>query len=343
MTQIRDIARLAGVHRSTVSRVLSGQGYTSAESREKVMKVVHKLDYHVNTMARALKSKHKTALGFYSFWHLDINPAEHYYQQTLTGIITGMTRTKYNLVLNNVKGFLSEDNRELHFFYDSQLGGVLMMAPRVKEKDLSFLKKVNIPVVLLYYMVENKEYSWVDLDNIGGARKAVEHLIGLGHKRIAFIGGDREFESDARDRFNGYQLAIKLNGIMEREELIQHGYFSFEFGKQAAQKLLSLSERRRPTAIFCGTDMTAFGAMETAKELEIKIPQQLSIVGFDDYVQSSYSDPPLTTVRQPFMDIGRIGVETLESIIKDPKHKTKQVLIQPEFIVRKTTAPPMGI
>ncbi len=340
MTQIRDIARLAGVHRSTVSRVLSGRGYASPESREKVMKVVRKLDYHVNSMARALKSKHKNALGFYSFWHYDINPSEPYYQQTLTGIVTGITRSRRNLVLNNVKGLLSEDNRELDFFYDSQLGGVLMTAPRVREKDLSFLKKIKIPVVLLYFRVENKEFSWVDLDNISGARMAVDHLVGLGHKRIGFIGGDREFESDAKDRYTGYQLALKSAGLAEKAELTQHGYFSVEFGREAAQKLLSLPANRRPTALFCGTDTTAFGAMEKARELGFEIPKQLAVVGFDDYPQASFTDPPLTTIRQPFKDIGRIGVETLESIINDPIRKTRQVLIQPEFIVRKSTAPP---
>lgn len=339
MPQIRDIARLAGVHRSTVSRVLSGKGYASAESREKVMKVVRKLDYHVNPIARALKSKQKNALGFFTFWHYDINPAEPWYQQTLLGILASLTRSKSNLVLNNIRGLLSEENRELGFFYDSQLGGALMMAPRVKEKDLSFLRKVQIPVVLLYYQIDNPQYSWIDLDNVAGARMAVEHLIGLGHRRVGFIGGDREFVSNARDRYIGYQKALQAAGIAERAELALHGYFSFEFGKEGARKLLGLPESKRPTALFCATDSTALGAMEAAGELGLKIPKQVSIVGFDDNIFAATANPPLTTIRQPFTDIGRQGVETLEAIIKDPKRKPRQVLIKPELILRKSTAP----
>ena len=215
-----------------------------------------------------------------------------------------------------------------------------MMAPRVKEDNLSFLRKIKIPIMLLYYRIEKKEFSWISLDNTQGARMAVEHLIGLGHKHIGFIGGDREYESNAKDRYIGYQLALKSAGITEKTELVQHGYFDFGFGREAAHKILNLPEHQRPTALFCATDTIAFGVLEKAKELGVKIPKQLSVVGFDDYVQAASSEPPLTTIRQPFYDIGRTGVEALESIIRDPKHKPRQILIRPELVVRKSTAPP---
>jgi LacI family transcriptional regulator len=304
------------------------------------MVAVRKMNYHINTVARALKSQRKTALGFISFWHLSINPTEAYYQQTLTGVINGISRSKYHLLLNNIHGLLNEENRELDFFHESFLAGVIMVAPRVEKKDLVFLKNVNIPVVLLFFRTEGKEYCWVDLDNKKGAQLAVEHLVGLGHKRIGFIGGELEHSSNAKDRYAGYLKALKAAGIAEKPELVKHGFFSYGFGQEGAQQLLSLPKNQRPTAIFCATDMTAFGAIDKAASMGLKVPEDLSIVGFDDYERAALNNPPLTTIRQPFHEIGRKAVELLEAIVQNPRHKSKQVLLIPELVVRKSTAPP---
>jgi LacI family transcriptional regulator len=339
MPNIHDVAKLSGVHRSTVSRVLTGRGAVSEKSRKKVLKAARKINYHINTVASALKSQRKTALGFLSFWKSSPNPSEAYYQQTLAGIIDAITQSKYHLLLNNIQGTLEADNEELKFCHESLLAGVILMAPRTRPDDLEFLNRVDIPALLLFYRAKGKEHSWLDLDNRKGVRMAVEHLVSLGHKRIAFIGGEIELSTNASDRYEGYREALKSAGLTEDPKLVRHSLFWLEFGRESARYFLSLPPAQKPTAIFCSTDMMAFGALEAAKELGLSVPRDVSVVGFDDYEKASHSDPPLTTVRQDFYAIGKKAVETLEALIHHPT-KPKQILVEPELMVRSSTAPP---
>ncbi len=341
MHNIHDVAELAGVHRSTVSRVLTGQGAVSEKSRKKVLEAARKLNYHINTVASALKSQRKTAIGLLSFWLGSPNPSESYYLQSLAGIVDEITKSKFHLLLNNIQGQVHPENTELNFCYESPLAGVILMAPRIKnEADLNFLKQVHIPSLLLLYRTTNPQYSWVDLDNRLGGRLATEHLIELGHKRVAFIGGELEFSSNSRDRYEGYQLALKKAGLKENPQWVRNGVFSLEHGVQSMYYFLALPASQRPTAIFCATDMIAFGVMSVAQKSGIRIPEDLSVVGFDDYEKASLSHPPLTTVHQPFFEIGQRGVELLETMIKEKTPKPMHLLIKPELIVRQSTSAP---
>jgi len=359
MANIHDVAKMAGVHRSTVSRVLTGKGSSSEKSRKKVIAAARKLNYHINTVASALKSQRKTAIGFLSFWNCSPNPSEAYYQQTLTGIIDGITRSQYHLVLNNIQGLAHQENEELKFIHESLLAGLILMAPRTKEADLAFLKDLNIPSLLLYYRTDDPDYSYIDLDNRKGAQMAVDYLVGLGHRRIGFIGGEIELSSNARDRYTGYQRSLKKAGIPEDPNLVHQRAFSYEEGREGVKRFLMLPKEKRPTAIFCSTDNMAVGAMDAIQDSGLKVPADISVVGFDDYFQalnfrpvittgqqssvhyeqSGGGYPDLTTIRQPFYHIGQKSVEVLEAMIEGPGGK-KHVLVEPELRVRQSTAPP---
>jgi DNA-binding LacI/PurR family transcriptional regulator len=282
-------------------------------------------------------SKSNHSLGLLSFWECSPHLSETYYQQTLTGIIDGITRSEFPLLLKNVVGELGG---EAEFLKKEELSGLVIMAPRTRNQDLGILKNIKIPVVLLFYRDEGEEYSWVDLDNQEGARKATEHLIHLGHNRIAYLGGELELSSNARDRYAGFQTAMKERGILENADWVRHGVFSSEFGKEAAGELLVLPEAVRPTALVCASDMIAFGAMQKAAEMDLRIPGNLSVVGFDNYDQAALHSPPLTTIHQPFYEMGRIAVEMLDSIVQDPQKARQHILIEPELMVRRSTAPP---
>jgi LacI family transcriptional regulator len=341
MPNIHDVAKLAGVHRSTVSRVLTGQGSVSEKSRKKVVEAARKINYHINTVASALKSQRKTAIGLLSFWNCSPNPSESYYQQILTGIIDEITRSKYHLLLNNIEGSLHPENEELKFCFESLLAGVIMLSPRVKsEEDLSFLKRVNIPALLLLCRPESSDYSWVDLDNRKGAQMATQHLIQLGHKKIGYIGGEIEYSSNARDRYLGYKQALKKAGITPLPEWVSNKVFSYEHGRTAAEKFIALPKEERPTAIFCATDTMAFGAMRAIQDARLRIPEDLSVVGFDDYEQAFHSNPPLTTIRQSFYHIGQQAVQLLESMVKEKSSEPRHILVEPELKVRQSTGKP---
>ncbi len=288
-------------------------------------------------MAPNHKSKAHHSLGLLSFWECSPHLSETYYQQTLTGIIDGITRSEFPLLLKNVVGVLG---KEPEFLQKEELSGLVIMAPRTRNQDLGILKNVKIPIVLLFHRDAGDDYSWVDLDNLEGSRKATEHLINLGHTRIGYLGGEIDLSSNARDRYEGFRKALNEKGMVENLDWVKHGVFSYDFGKEGAAELLALPEIVRPTALVCASDMIAFGAMEVAGEMGFRIPGNLSIVGFDNYDQAALHSPPLTTIHQPFYEMGRIAVEMLDSIVQDPLKARQHILIEPELMVRRSTAPP---
>ncbi|HJT23214.1 MAG TPA: substrate-binding domain-containing protein, partial [bacterium] len=289
---------------------------------------------------RQAKQKPGTALGFVSFWQCSPDFSETYYQKNLTGVIDGLTRTDYPLLLKNYQEVLAAGAESFHFLNQSQLAGAVVMAPRMKKDDLKLLKHLKIPVVLLYHQTEGKDFSWVDLNNREGGRMAMEHLLSLGHRRIGYIGGELEMSTNARDRYAAYQASLRGAGLVEDPRIVRNGMFSSDYGRKCTEELLALPVSERPTALFCATDMIAFGALQAARNKGAKVPQDLSIVGFDNYDQSAYQIPPLTTIHQPFYDMGRIAMELLESIVQDPKRKSQQVLLEPELVVRSSTGTP---
>jgi len=338
MPTIYDVAKLAGVHRSTVSRVLSGKGATSLRAREKVLEMARQINYHANTVARALKSPRKNAIGILQFEDHSEGLSEAYYQQTLTGIIHEVGRTKRHLLLKSVRGFVREDDPELDFCHETSLAGLILIAPRTKESDLGFLKKLSIPTLLLFCRTEDRGFSWVDLDNRKGAREAVEHLMKLGHRKIGYVGGEVEYSSNARDRYAGYRQALGKAAIQENPLWVHQGPLSQEFGEKAIQKILALPREQRPTAFFCSTDTTAFGVIKAMEGSGSRVPKDVSVVGFDDHERASYFDPPLTTIHQPFYRIGQQAIEVLEAMIEEKSEKPRHVFIEPKLKVRESTA-----
>lgn len=360
MPNIHDVAKIAGVHRSTVSRVLSGRGSVSEKSRKKVQEAARQIDFHLNTVASALKSQRKTAVGLLSFWNASPNLSEAYYQKPLAGIIDGIVRSPYQLLLRNIRGPVHRDNPELEFCHEALLAGLFLFAPRGREADLGFLKRATIPSLLLYYRTDSPAYSYIDLDNRKGAQMAVEYLIQLGHRRIGYLGGEMDLGSNARDRYAGYQRAMEKAGLTVEPAWVQSKVFSIEFGKEGAERILALPPDRRPTALFCATDNIAVGAMDALQNAGFRIPEDFSLVGFDDYARNldtplalttgkpshvhyertAHSYPALTTVRQSPFDIGQKALEIMRSMIQDPAGEPRQVLIEPELIIRDSTAQP---
>ncbi len=338
MPTIYDVAKLAGVHRSTVSRVLSGKGAASPEARERVLNAARQINYHANTAAQALKSPRKDAIGILQLGDRSEDLSEAYYQRTLTGIMDEVGRTKRHLLLKSVRGSVREDDPELDFCHETSLAGLILIAPKAKESDLGFVKKLDIPTLLLFCRTEDPGFSWIDLDNRKGALEAVEHLMKLGHRKIGYVGGEMEYSSNARDRYAGYRQALGKAAIQENPLWVHHGPLTQEFGEKAAQKILILPRERRPTAFFCSTDTTAFGVIKAMEGSGSRVPKEVSVVGFDDHERASYFDPPLTTIHQPFYRIGQQAIELLEVMIEEQDENPRHVFVEPKLKVRESTA-----
>jgi DNA-binding LacI/PurR family transcriptional regulator len=332
---IEDVALEAGVHRSTVSRALTGSGPVSPENRARVLEAAKKLDYHPNTMAGALKSRRLTTWGLLSFWYLAPTSIDHYYAKILAGLLDAASRSGQRLLLENIVGRFDQTPGAMRFCHDASLAGVAVVAPRTTEAALADLKRLAIPSVLVAYRPRDPELSFVDLDNVAATRLLVEHLAAEGHRRIASVGGEIRLSANARDRHEGFLKGMGLAGLAVDKRLVLHRDFLPSFGAEAFEVMMGLPPGARPTAIVCATDRMALSVMEAAKRRGLVIPDDLAVAGVDDEPDAGAAS--LTTVHQPFYEIGARAGEVLRRLGDNSHAEPERVILAPRLVVRGST------
>jgi DNA-binding LacI/PurR family transcriptional regulator len=333
---IDDVAKEAGVHRSTVSRALTGSGPVSPENRERVLAAARKLNYHPNTVAGALKSRRRNTWGLLSFWYFAPNSLDHYYAKILGGLLDSAGKVAHRVLLQNLVGRYDQSEDARRFCNDAQLSGVVIIAPRSADAGLQELERLGIPAVLVAYR-PRAHLSFIDLDNIKASKILVEHLVARGHKRIAFIGGELKLNSNARDRHKGFLEGMKQHGLKADDRLVFNREFTPAFATLAFDQLLSLSPSARPTAVVCATDMMAIAVMEAARRAGLSIPSDLAVAGVDNSPEAATASPPLTTIHSPFYEMGARAGEILCKLHDDPRSGPAEVLLEPQLIVREST------
>lgn len=342
MATIRDVARESGVSVATVSYVLNnGPRQVRAETRQRVLEVMHRLDYHPNAMARGLVRRRMHTLGVLFG---QVEPAvvtNPYAAAVLQGILTSCADLGYNVTLFPRAWQNTRDS--VAPFRDRRTDGVLVVAPLTGSDVVSSLASFGLPLVVISSPSPVPGVPSIDIDNKRGARLAVEHLIGLGHTRIAHIAGDETHASVSKRR-QGFLSTLMEAGLSAPEEYLISSHYSREHSLPIARRLLS--QKQRPTAIFAGNDMIAVAVLEAARELDILVPEELSVVGFDDLPMASHVTPQLTTVRQPLAVLGERATRLLVQRIEGHTSETgeafsdSQKLEEPDLVIRGTTAPP---
>jgi len=279
-------------------------------------------------------------IGFFTVLYCHPGTTNLYIDQTMLGILYEMSRAQDNLIVRFTQGVCEAGDPSMELLNDRSLDGIILLSPHVQENKIEFLKRFRVPVVFLFFQPKDPAFAFVDMDNKKGARMAVEHLVSLGHRKIAFIGGDIDLSSNAQERYAGYREVLLEKGIVENPELVKHGDFSIMHGYEAMKDILSLPKPMHPTAVFGATDMIAMGAMQFCAQSGVRVPWDISVVGFDDIETAETSDPPLTTIRQPFCEIGRKSVILLQSLIGDAGIRENKHLIAPSLVVRSSTVAP---
>ncbi len=280
-------------------------------------------------------------IGFFVVLYYQPNAgANVYIDQTLVGVVDAIASNRDNLILRFSEGVCEEGHPSMRSLANPDLDGAILLSPHVEDEKIDFLRRLGIPVVFTFFQPKDPSFGCIDMDNAKGARMAVEHLLHLGHRRIAFIGGDITLSSNARDRYRGYQETILEAGIVENPALVRHGDFSLPFGYEAMRSILELPVSQRPTAVFGATDLIALGAIQAAHQAGLRVPWDLSVVGFDDIETAQTSDPPLTTIHQPFPEIGEKSVALLRGMLQDPNAADRRWLIPPSLVIRSSAAPP---
>ncbi|MEJ6475448.1 LacI family DNA-binding transcriptional regulator [Pseudoalteromonas piscicida] len=328
---INSVAEYAGVSKKTVSRVLNNEPNVSPATREKVLKVFEELNYKPNPIARGLAQNRSFIIGC-----LYDNPSKSYITRVQSGALEACQKHSYNLLIHpcELRGQDLIDNVE-QLLTTSRLDGIVLTPPFSDSKELiAFLKQRKIPYARVASAIEGDDSISIRSNDEQGAFELTEHLIKLGHTEIAFIKGHPD-HSATENRFSGYQQALAKHGITYRERLVAEGNFSYHSGADSAKAILDLDPR--PTAVFASNDYMAAAVLKLATQREIKVPEQLSIAGFDNAPIARHIWPGLTTIAQPVEEMTRIAVEELIKHISQPQEIPFQQVLEAKLITREST------
>lgn len=328
---IRDVAQKAGVGVGTVSRVLNDSTSVSQETRRKVLAAISELDYSPNAAARRLSRGKTMVIG--ALVPYFTNPSV---VRRLQGIVSVVTGSAYDLILFDVESVDKRDVYLLNVLRRQMVDGLLIISLTPTATDVEHLQQSELPTVLVD--AYHPELSRVVVDNVAGGYLATQHLLALGHKRIAYISDflDDPFNSPVRDRYRGYRQALKEAGIPFRQEYHLQGEHGRYEARAMTKTLLSLPDP--PTAIFAYSDTQAIGVIEAAAEIGVKIPEQLSVIGFDNIEAAEYLH--ITTIRQALFESGICGCELLLQVMANPLPEPREISLPIELVQRNTTAPP---
>jgi DNA-binding LacI/PurR family transcriptional regulator len=335
MINLEDVAKLAEVSAATASRALTRPNMVATKTRQRILDAAERLGYQPNQLARSLRQRGSRSLG------VIITDILNPFHATLAkGVQDAAAKRDYTVFLFNTDEEPEKERRALETLRGHMPQGLIIVpTPRTKEH----LKLVeNLPTIELDRASGVKDAHTVMVDNAGGARMAVQHLTSLGHRRIGMIVGRLNI-STAVERLQGYKDALEDAGIPFADELVLPGNHREEDGCIAAHTLLSRPQHERPTALFVGNNEMTVGAVLAIRELGLSIPDDISIVGFDDSRWAKLLQPAITVIAQPAYELGHLACETLLNRLERSDHKmppSSQIRLSTTFIARASTAPP---
>lgn len=330
MATILDVAERAGVSPTTVSHVLNNTRHVSEGTRERVLQAIEELHYRPNILARSLRRRETQTLGI-----LIPDNANPFFAEMVRGIEDTVFDEGYTVLLGNSDGEPDKERRYLDLFINKQVDGVVLVAAAMQsEKTVKILSSPSISAVVVDREIESGRMDQVLADNLSGGYEATRHLLMLGHRRIACITGPSQVTPSA-ERVTGYRQALADWEIAP--DLVLAGDFRHAGGFRAAQMLLGLD--KPPTAIFACNDMMALGVLAAAHELDVRVPEELSLVGFDDIPLDELVVPRLTTVCQPAYEMGSLAAALLLKRLKEPDRPVERQVLKTYLVERESTGP----
>ena len=331
---INDVARLAGVSKKTVSRVINRSPSVRPETREKIEAVIARYGYAPDPQARGLAFRRSFLIGL-----IYDNPNPQYVVNMQLGLLDGMRGSGFELVVHPCDRGSTTLVPDIRAFIERQKLFGVVLTPSVSEDEAvaEMLREIGCEYVRVASVaVDSEIHSIVTRDRHGGLL-AGRHLAELGHRRVGFISGPDRFRS-SHERRGGFEEGLKEHGVALHADCVAEGAYTFESGMEAATRLMAL--RDRPTAIFAGNDEMAAGVLHAARRAGLAVPGDLSVIGFDDFQIAARVWPPLTTIRAPTREIGRLAAERLLGVTEGDKRDPEWRM--PSLVVRDSTAPPKG-
>jgi DNA-binding LacI/PurR family transcriptional regulator len=327
---IYDVARLAGVSTATVSRALNGTGQIAAPTRAAIEAAVEQLGYRPNTIARSLVTKSTQTIAL-----LLPDITNPFYAALVSGIQQYALSHDHTMLLCTTEGDPEREEQYLSLLRAKQVDGALVDGLVLPSDRIARFVQDGFPIVCLDRDIDSSSIPLVQVDNRLGGRLATEHLVRLGHSRIAHVTGVRALHI-SEDRLSGYREALVAAGIEADPRLVAEGRFTEEGGYEAARALLE--SRPDLTAVFAANDLSALGVLNAMAEHGRRVPEDVSVVGFDDLRLSAFTSPPLTTVKQPAVEIAQLATEILIGLTKGEEVRQMRHFLEPALVVRDSTA-----
>lgn len=331
MTSIRKVAELAGVSVASVSRTFSDPDVVSEKTREKVEKAAKEAGYRPNMLARNFRTRKSYAIVV-----LVPDISNPFFSRVITGIQQTAKVRGYSVLLGNTQNSREMEEEYAALVSTCQADGMIQLSASYPFDENEDFGESGPPIVNACECYKSPNTPSVQLDNRAAAEAMTRHLLGLGHQRIGVVQGPIDSPL-TEDRVGGYKDAIEAAGIAYDDSLVVGGDFSMESGQKAAGVLMALADR--PTAVFCLNDEMAFGVMKRVKRSGLRVPDDISVAGFDDIGFASFSDPMLTTISQPAEEFGSTAVTLLMDVLNGKYSRTPHIILPYELIVRNSTGP----
>jgi len=331
----QDVANLAGVSRTTVSFVLNDvKGFNiSAETRQKVISAAESLSYVPDATAQALASRRAKAIGLVMTRSPHHIATDAFLPQIIGGLMEVIKDNKLRLLIEYVE-VEHQDRAYLELARAKHIDGMILLTPRIDDSGLKKLEQVDIPTVLMGHLEGSNLYS-VDVDNQVAAQQGVQYLLELGHTEIACISNAPPSYAASPERVSGYKNALMARGITANDDLIRYADFDPESGYDQMKSLLESGKKF--SAVFVASDNVAMGVKAALREAGLRIPEDISLVGFDDIPWAQYADPPLTTVHLQAQEMARRACLVLMDLLQGKEPKVKQQIIETHLVVRKSS------
>lgn len=325
MVTIKDIAKIANVSHTTVSRAINDSPLIKPGTKKKILEIASQLNYTPNFYAKSLVMNKSYTIGLF-FTSITNGTSSSFFTDTIKGV-NSMIDTNYNLFVRGI-----DDYHDFTSINANRFDGIILMSQ--SDVDNAFIYHVlerNIPIIVLNREVNENSLINILSNDREGSFQAVKYLIQEGHRDIALIEGIKGFKS-SMERREGYIQALMDYHIPIRQEYIVTGNYDMQSGHQAMRQLLSLE--KPPTAVFCSNDDMAIGALNTAYAMGHKVPQDISIIGFDDIASAKYTQPPLTTVKRPIEKISHLGARKLLDMVEKKEYIREKIFVDTELIKR---------
>ncbi|MCG1020219.1 LacI family DNA-binding transcriptional regulator [Sutcliffiella horikoshii] len=333
MTTIKDIARVAGVSVTTVSRALNGYSDVNQKTKKRIEEVAKELNYSPNTVARSLVMKKSKTIGLLVSDMNREGVKDNFTFEVLCGINEASANSDYDLVLFSTTSTKQSQKTYTQLCRERRVDGVILQGIKTNDPYLQEVVESDIPCVLVDIPKESDTVGYVTTDNVEGAKKAVAHLIERGHTNIAMINGHEKADVSMR-RLQGYLEAINEQDLPFRHDWVRNGDFKEKVAEEVAMELLA--DNPEITAVFCASDLMALGVLRAVKAIGKKVPEDIAVIGYDDITLASYSNPSLSTIRQDKFNLGHEAAILLIDMLEG-KEKSHARIIDTKLIIREST------